>query len=220
MPPNLRTEGLFHPTSAQCLLQAPPGRKGSAKPLHLAQELEAPRGQSMGSEGGREGCRGCHHVCNYVKRPHEDPGPEDPWTQGPTYSCDPLSSLSQGCLALARPHLSWPLEHWKENEPMSPLTGQGFGGQWAQVWPDPYSSLGDSLLPETLALFWAVTSPGHAGQHGGKATTRTEAGPLGDMGTTHSLKTYSPHTWDHLPQTCSQAPSSTLGATGAGRGWG
>lgn len=98
--------------------------------------------------------RGGEAVITFVicRRPHEDPSPEDPWMEGPTYSCDPITPLSQSCLALARPHISWLLE------------GEGacVCSDWArlwwavgtgvQVWPDPCGSPGDSLLPEeTLA---------------------------------------------------------------------
>lgn len=87
------------------------------------------KGHRLWGGVGRGGQGSCHHICNCVERPHEDPGPEDPWTQGPTCSRDPVTPLSQSCLALARPHLSWPLEYQKEKGPVSPLTGQGFGGQ-------------------------------------------------------------------------------------------
>lgn len=36
------------------------------------------KGHSPWGGGGRGGQGSCHHICDCVERPHEDPGPEDP----------------------------------------------------------------------------------------------------------------------------------------------
>lgn len=138
----------------------------------------------------------------------------------------PQCPLPQSCLALARPHLSWPLEHRKEKEPVSPLTGQGFGGQWAQVWPDPCSSLGVSLLPEErpCAPFWMADNMDKLDNVG----ARLQPGPMLGLQALrapaqpeHSLPTHKGATWPDTqpgPFLNASLQTSTLIATGDGQG--
>lgn len=146
-------------------------------------------------------------------------------TQGPPLAMTltpPIPELSSAGLG----HMASGLGSIRE-EPMPPLDKAlvGSGHRCGQTF------VAAQRLPAARDPYplWVATSPGHAGQHGGKAAAETKAGPWGTWTPWHRLKTCSPcmcHGWDTVHQPRTQPPSmawretSALTAAGAGRGEG
>lgn len=140
-PINVMAQGpvstLQAPSLPSHCLQALLGKKGLVKPFHLAQDLDTPKRATV-SGCGRDEQGGCHHVCNCAKRPRD--------TRTPT-GHDPHSPHSRVVQCWLGPHGFRP---WKHQRGAHAPSGQGPGGQWAQVWPDFCGSPETPCCPRSL----------------------------------------------------------------------